>query len=128
MIRIFGAFIALAIPALAHAQALEVQAVTNNIWAIVGEKEQRSPENLANNATEQGAVLVDPGRSWKGAKALQAAIRTVTDQPVRYAINTGGQDHRWLGNGHWLAQGATVIAAPQQWSARGYLRLSDAPA
>jgi glyoxylase-like metal-dependent hydrolase (beta-lactamase superfamily II) len=117
MIRSLIAAIALAIPALAHAQALEVQPVTDNIWAIVGEKEQRSPENLANNATfglvatEQGAVLVDPGGSWKGAEALQAAIRTVTDAPVRYVINTGGQDHRWLGNGYWQAQGATVIAS-----------------
>jgi len=83
----------------------------------VGEKEQRSPENLANNATfglivtTQGAVLVDPGGSWRGAEALQTAIRTVTDQPVVYVINTGGQDHRWIGNSYWQAQGATVIAS-----------------
>jgi len=42
---------------------------------------------------------------------LHAAIRTVTDQPVVQVINTGGQDHRWLGNGYWQAQGATVIAS-----------------
>lgn len=30
---------------------------------------------------------------------------------MTYVINTGGQDHRWLGNGYWLAQGATVIAS-----------------
>jgi len=42
---------------------------------------------------------------------LHAAIRTVTDQPVAQVINTGGQDHRWLGNGYWQAQGATVIAS-----------------
>lgn len=106
-------------PGLAVAQSLEVQTVTDGVWAIVGEKEQRSPENLANNATfglvvtEAGAVLVDPGGSWKGAEALHAAIRTVTDQPVIYVIDTGGQDHRWLGNGYWQAQGATVIASSE---------------
>jgi len=42
---------------------------------------------------------------------LHAAIRTVTDLPVVYVIDTGGQDHRWLGNGYWQAQGATVIAS-----------------
>lgn len=108
---------ALIVPGLAVAQALDVQPVTDDVWAIVGEKEQRSPENLANNATfglvvtGDGAVLIDPGGSSKGAEALHAAIRTVTDQPVLYVIDTGGQDHRWLGNGYWQAQGATVIAS-----------------
>ncbi len=117
MIRSLIIAVAVAIPSLSNAQALEVQPVTDNVWALVGEKEQRSPENLANNATfglivtTQGAVLVDPGGSWKGAEALQTAIRTVTDQPVVYVINTGGQDHRWIGNSYWQAQGATVIAS-----------------
>ncbi|MCA1775405.1 MAG: MBL fold metallo-hydrolase, partial [Loktanella sp.] len=34
-----------------------------------------------------------------------------TDAPVAYVIDTGGQDHRWLGNGYWQAEGATVIAS-----------------
>ena len=133
MIRFIFTAAAFAVPAFAHAQALEVQPVTNNVWAIVGEKEQRSPENLANNATfglvvtSQGAVLIDPGGSWKGAEALQAAIRTVTDQPVIYVINSGGQDHRWLGNSYWQAQGATVIAseaAVDDQRTRGSLQLT----
>lgn len=99
------------------ASTLTVQPVTDNVWAIVGETEQRSTANLANNATfglivtQGGAVLVDPGGSWQGAEALHEAIRGITDQPVAYVINTGGQDHRWLGNGYWRAQGATVIAS-----------------
>jgi glyoxylase-like metal-dependent hydrolase (beta-lactamase superfamily II) len=107
----------LLVPGLAVAQGLEVQPVTDGVWAIVGEKDQRSPENLANNATfglvvtGDGAVLIDPGGSLNGAEALHAAIRTVTDQPVIYVIDTGGQDHRWLGNGYWQALGATVIAS-----------------
>ncbi|MDZ7711076.1 MAG: MBL fold metallo-hydrolase [Roseovarius sp.] len=80
-------------------------------------KEQRSAENLANNATfgvvvtGEGVVLIDPGGSWNGAAMIDAAIDRVTDQPVTHVINTGGQDHRWLGNGYWQAQGATVIAS-----------------
>lgn len=105
------------VPTLALADVLEVQPVADDVWAIVGPLEQRSPENLANNATfglvvtPEGAVLMDPGGSWQGAEAVHAAIRTVTDQPVVYVIDTGGQDHRWLGNGYWQAQGATVIAS-----------------
>ncbi|MFD1509285.1 MBL fold metallo-hydrolase [Lacimonas salitolerans] len=99
------------------ADSLTVQPVTDTVWAIVGETEQRSAENLANNATfglvvtPDGAVLIDPGGSYKGAAALHDAIRSVTDQPVTHVINTGGQDHRWLGNGYWQARGAAVIAS-----------------
>lgn len=105
------------LPGSAFAEMLEVQAVTDNVWAIVGETEQRSSENLANNATfglvvtDDGAVLLDPGGSFKGAQMLHDVVRSITDQPVKYVINTGGQDHRWLGNGYWQAQGATVIAS-----------------
>jgi glyoxylase-like metal-dependent hydrolase (beta-lactamase superfamily II) len=83
-----------------RALALDTVKVTDGIYALVGEKKQRSPTNFANNTTfglivtKKGTVLVDPGGSWKGAKALHAAIRNVTDQPVRYVINMGGQDHR----------------------------------
>lgn len=118
MIRALLAAVAvLASQAVALADVLEVQPVTEDVWAIVGPLEQRSPENLANNATfglvmtPEGAVLIDPGGSWKGAEMLHEAIRSVTDEPVEYVINTGGQDHRWLGNGYWQAQGATVIAS-----------------
>ncbi len=91
--------------------------VTDNVFALVGEKAQRSPGNLANNATfgvvvtSDGAVLIDSGGSWQGAAQIHAAVRSVTDQPVRIVLNTGGQDHRWLGNGYWRDQGARIIAS-----------------
>lgn len=117
MIRVLISASMLAAPTGTAAGVLEIQPVTDNVWAIVGPTEQRSPENLANNATfglvvtPEGAVLMDPGGSYKGAEMLHDAVRSITDQPVEYIINTGGQDHRWLGNGYWQAQGATVIAS-----------------
>ncbi len=104
----------LATPALAELRSLPV---ADGVWAILGDKGQRSPENLGNNATfglietDAGAVLIDAGGSYRGAEELHAAIRGLTDRPVTHVINTGGQDHRWLGNGYWQAQGATVIAS-----------------
>ncbi|ARE39459.1 SoxH protein [Rhodovulum sp. P5] len=95
----------------------EHQDIAPGVHALVGPFGQRDPQNLGNNATfglvvtPDGAVLIDAGGSMKGAKALHAAIRQVTDQPVRYVINTGGQDHRWIGNSYWQGLGATVIAA-----------------
>jgi len=117
MIRALVAAVALFAPNAGLADVLKVQSVTDDVWAIVGPSEQRSPENLGNNATfglvvtSEGAVLMDPGGSWQGAEMLHAAIRSITDQRVTHVINTGGQDHRWLGNGYWQAQSATVIAS-----------------
>ncbi|MBY6122699.1 MBL fold metallo-hydrolase [Mameliella alba] len=99
------------------AQILEPQQVAPGIWAIEGPAAQRDPQNLGNNATfglietSEGAVLVDPGGSWKGASTLHDVVRGLTDQPVTHVINTGGQDHRWLGNGYWQSQGAQVITS-----------------
>lgn len=117
-LRIPGAVFALVLAATtAQADMLEVQNVTDGVYALVGPKEQRSAENLANNATfgvvvtDEGVVLMDPGGSWKGAQAIHDRIREITDQPVKFVVDTGGQDHRWLGNGYWQSQGATVIAS-----------------
>lgn len=99
------------------AEMFNVQQVTAHVWALEGPAENRNAENLGNNATfglietREGAVLVDPGGSYKGAAAIDAVISGLTDQPVRFVINTGGQDHRWLGNGYWQAKGAKVIAS-----------------
>ncbi len=115
LLRSLPVLLLLSLTSLAH--ALEVQPVAEGVWALVGEKEQRSAENLANNATfgvvetTDGIVLMDPGGSWKGAEAIHAEIRKLSDKPVKFVVNTGGQDHRWLGNGYWKAQGATIIAS-----------------
>jgi glyoxylase-like metal-dependent hydrolase (beta-lactamase superfamily II) len=106
---IFGA------PALAA--PLQVQKVTDGVFALVGDIGQRSPENFGNNATfgvivtNDGVVLVDPGGSYNGAKQIHEAVRSITKQPIRLVINTGGQDHRWLGNGYFKAQGARLVAS-----------------
>ena len=108
-----AAFLLSALPV----NALDIQQVTENIYAIVGPLDQRSTENLANNATfgvvvtNEGVVLIDTGGSWNGAAELHATIREITDQPVKVVINSGGQDHRWIGNDYWQKQGAEVIAS-----------------
>jgi len=113
--------------------ALEVIPVADGVFAIVGDLSQRSPENLGNNATfgvvvtDDGVVLIDAGAGWKAAAEIDAAIDTITDQPVRYVINSGGQDHRWIGNGYWQANGARVIAsetAVADHKARGSLQMT----
>lgn len=117
MRRVAGGLAALMLLAAGPAAALEVQKVTDGIYALVGEMGQRSPDNLGNNATfgaivtSAGVVLIDSGGSWLGASAIERALRTITDLPVVLVINTGGQDHRWLGNGYFKAKGAHILAS-----------------
>ena len=97
--------------------SLEVQKVSENVYALVGETTQRSPTNFGNNSThgviitDEGVVLIDSGASYLGAKEIHEVIQTITDKPVKIVINTGGQDHRWLGNDYFAKLGARVIAS-----------------
>jgi glyoxylase-like metal-dependent hydrolase (beta-lactamase superfamily II) len=92
--------------------------VTDRVYALVGELTQRSKKNLGNNMTsgfiiaDDGVVVIDSGGSAEGAKVIVSAIQAVTDKPVRWVINSGGQDHRWFGNDYFRrVVGAKVIAS-----------------
>ncbi|WP_291718894.1 MBL fold metallo-hydrolase [Magnetospirillum sp. 64-120] len=113
---IAGALSGLLIITSAAATELKVQPVAPNVYALVGELGQRSPDNLGNNATfgvvvtSKGVVLIDAGGSRAGAEAIEKTIQSLTDLPVVAVVNTGGQDHRWMGNAYFQAKGARVLA------------------
>lgn len=96
---------------------LKVHKLDNNVYALVGELSQRSKENLANNSTHgvvitgDGVILIDSGGTYLGAQQIHKTIQTITDQPVKIVINTGGQDHRWFGNEYFQKLGARIIAS-----------------
>jgi glyoxylase-like metal-dependent hydrolase (beta-lactamase superfamily II) len=98
------------------APVLEVFKLADDVYALIGPTTNRDPENLGNNANfgvivaEDGVVLIDPGATYKGAQMIHDAVRSISDLPVKIVINTGGQDHRWLGNGYFKARGAHIIA------------------
>ena len=100
----------------AHAFEPRAEKVVDKVYAIVGPLGQRSAENDGLNAnfgfvvTPKGVILIDSGASLLGAKKIEAAIAKVTKQPVRWVVNTGSQDHRWLGNDYFAGKGAEVIA------------------
>lgn len=130
---VLAALLHVACMSVAVAGEFRVDRLSDGIFALVGERGQRSPANLGNNATfglivtSEGAILVDAGGSYKGAAELDTAISSLTDQPVKIVINSGGQDHRWLGNGYWRERGARIIAssaAVADQKARGSQQLS----
>jgi glyoxylase-like metal-dependent hydrolase (beta-lactamase superfamily II) len=100
------------------AKAVEIvfQPVAQGVYAYIGETEGRTYENEALNAniglvvTGDGAILIDSGASAQGAAQLADAAARVTSQPIRWVINTGGQDHRWLGNAYFATHGAATMA------------------
>lgn len=102
----------------AQAQAVEVQfkPVADGVYAYIGDTDGRTYDNEGLNAniglvlTSDGAVLIDSGSTFQVARKIHEAMKTVTPQALKWVINTGGQDHRWLGNGYFKAQGAEIIA------------------
>lgn len=105
----------LIVSSLSH--ALEPLEIAENVYALVGPLENRTPENLGNNATfgfittSEGVVLIDSGGTLKGAQAIERAIHTITPLPIRLVINTGGQDHRWFGNDYFAKKGAELVTS-----------------
>jgi glyoxylase-like metal-dependent hydrolase (beta-lactamase superfamily II) len=122
-----------------NAWAVEVvfHPVAPNVYAFVGDTEGRTYDNEALNAnlglvvTPEGALLIDSGASYLGAQKIAAAARKVSAQPIKWVINTGGQDHRWMGNGFFKNQNAEILAhanGQADMTARGPAHLrSNAP-
>jgi len=109
---------------------LRSEKIGDGIFALIGPIGPRLAENFGLNAnygvidTAQGAILIDSGASGEAAMLLESEAKRLTGKPVRWVINTGSQDHRWLGNAHFQRQGAEIIAlektvATQQRLGRG---------
>jgi glyoxylase-like metal-dependent hydrolase (beta-lactamase superfamily II) len=104
--------------ACASVWAVEVAftSVADGVYAYIGDIEGRTYDNEGLNAniglivTNAGAVLIDSGATFLSARKIHQAAQKVTTQPVKWVINTGDQDHRWLGNGYFQGQGIETIA------------------
>ena len=101
----------------ADGDGLVLSRVSGPVYALVGPTGNRDPDNLGNNAsfgfvvTPAGVVLNDPAGGLAGAARIARRIAEVTDRAVELVINTGGQDHRWLGNGYFRERGAEILAS-----------------
>src|SRR3954454_7573108 len=101
----FAALVVLAIslaPGLADAQQspLPVDEVAPGVFVHIGVTELMTRENAGAIANigfivgNDSVAVVDPGGSVSEARSLLAAIRTRTEKPIRYVVNTHGHpDH-----------------------------------
>jgi glyoxylase-like metal-dependent hydrolase (beta-lactamase superfamily II) len=103
-------------PVRGSAVEVRFEQVAEGVYVHVGETGPRTYDNEGLNAniglvvTPLGAVLIDSGATWRSARQIDEAARRITDRPVKWVINTGGQDHRWLGNGYFIERGAQIVA------------------
>lgn len=90
--------------------------VIPGVWSAIGATAPPTYENSGHNnnlsfiITSEGVVVVNAGASYLLAKALDAEIRRITNQPVRYVILENGQGHAALGSNYWQEQDVPVIA------------------
>jgi len=100
----------------AEPEPLPLQQVADNIWFVQGQAALGSSanRNFISNAgflvTPEGVVVVDALGSPALARALLAAIRSVTRQPVRWVIVTHYHADHIYGLQVFKDLGATVIA------------------
>lgn len=100
----------------AWAVDISFKPVADGVYAYIGEIEGRTYDNEGLNAniglvvTSAGAVLIDSGSSYQVAAKLHEAVKKVTPQPLKLVINSGDQDHRWLGNGYFTEKGIETLA------------------
>jgi glyoxylase-like metal-dependent hydrolase (beta-lactamase superfamily II) len=113
------------------AETLTPQKVNETTFALIGEIGGRTYENQGLNAnygaiiTNDGVILIDSGASRKGAELINQQVQRLTGKKVKWVINTGSQDHRWLGNDYFLSQGAEVIALQKTVATQKQLTLTQ---
>lgn len=92
-----------------------IERLATGVWRIAGENaaidtsNQGAIVNTGVIATGEGVIVIDPGPSQARALAIGALIRGVTDEPVRWVIDTHPHPENVLGNSGFA--GAEVIAS-----------------
>lgn len=113
---------------------MQPEAVAPGVYALITPaRDFPNPENLGWNAnmafvvTGEGVLVVDTGSSEIMGVALREAIRSVTDQPVRWIVNTHAHGDHWLGNHAFAGESPEIMAgseaaARMQAQADGWIR------
>ncbi len=90
--------------------------IAPDVYAVIGDlggqtyKNEGLNNNLGFIVTGDGVLVINSGPSTRVAKALHAAIKKITSQPVKWAVNVNSQNHQWLGNGYFKSIGTVILA------------------
>jgi len=84
-------------------QNLEVQRIRPNFYVIFG-----AGGNIAVQTGSTGAVLINTGSAQASDRVIEA-VRKITDQPIRYIINTGADPEDVGGNAALSKAGRNIL-------------------
>ena len=98
---------------------LAAQSIAENVWAIVSpargvpDPANRGwTSNAAFVVTDDGVLVFDTGSSEGVGSAIADIIVQVTEQPVRWIINSHSHGDHWMGNAALASPETEVIATP----------------
>ncbi len=98
------------------AQTVQVMPLRDGLYMLQGDG-----GNVTALAGDDQVLIVDTDEAWM-ARRIEAALQTLSDQPVRYVIDTHHHgDHRG-GNGYFRRKGAEIIA---QTNAAANIKVDD---
>src|SRR5262245_43226267 len=101
--------------------AVEVVPVRGNVHLVAG-----SGANISVQVDPDGLLVVDTSAAAMSEKAL-AAIKTISDKPIRHIINTSADEHHTSGNENFSNAGRNVNAGIGGRGGREPARLEGAP-
>ena len=97
-----------------------VTTITENVYSIISPSiGLPTPKNKGWNSnvhfvvTETGVLLFDTGSSETIGNNIKKAIKTVTDLPVRWAVNSHSHADHWLGNAAFTNTVVEIISSEQ---------------
>ncbi len=85
------------------AAPLTMEKVTPNLYVIIG-----SGGNVAVMPTSDGVILIDD-KFAQNAPEIAAKVKTVSDKPIRYVLNTHQHGDHTGGNEALMATGAQIV-------------------
>lgn len=95
-----------------------VTPIAENVYSIISPSYGLpSPENKGWNSnshfvvTDKGVLVFDTGSSELIAKGIRSAIKSVTNKPVRWVVNSHSHADHWFGNAEFANTGAEIIAS-----------------
>ncbi|MFT4928860.1 MAG: cyclase [Phenylobacterium sp.] len=94
-----------------------VTPIADNVYSIVAPSfGLPTAQNKAWNSnshfvvTKTGVLVFDTGSSESIGQEIKKAIKSVTDKPVRWVVNSHSHADHWLGNAGFADTGAEIIA------------------
>ena len=97
---------------------MKAEKVADGVYAIVSpaqdfpnEENKGWNSNSAFVETEEGLLVFDTGSSETIGKALLKTIRSVSDAPIKWVINSHAHGDHWLGNGAFSSEKPEEVIA-----------------